>query len=166
MEAERRSHPILGALTIAARVVVGVTFIVLGARKLADPVAFLKAIREYQLVPDSQYLVLNSIAAALPTVEIALGVLLIVGFARRGIGLAFAVMLIAFSLAIHDRGVALATAGGQPLCEIAFDCGCGTGVEKVCVKLAQNAGLLFASLWLVFAPASRWSWRERLIGAR
>lgn len=166
MEAERSGRPLFSAITLASRLAVGATFVFLGIKKLGDPVAFLKAIREYQLVPDTQYLVLNSIAAALPTVEIVLGAALVLGFARRGIALAFAVMLLAFSLAIHDRGAALALASGTSLCDVAFDCGCGTGVEKVCVKLAQNAGLLAASLWLVFAPASPFALRERLFGPR
>jgi len=163
METEKNGQgkPPIAPFVILLRLYVGATFIVLGARKLGDPVAFLKAIREYQLVDDTSYVLLNSIAAALPTVEILLGVALILGFARRGIALVFAVMLAAFSLAIYQRGVALSVSEAKDLCAIAFDCGCGTGVEKVCAKLAQNVGLFLASTYLVFAGPSRFALRER-----
>jgi uncharacterized membrane protein YphA (DoxX/SURF4 family) len=153
-------------LAIVLRILVGAVFIALGWKKLGDPVAFLKAIKAYELVGAEHYVLLNSIAATLPVLEIVIGICLVLGIARRGAAFVAFVMLAVFSYAVYQRGVTLAAEQGTELCAIAFDCGCGTGVEKVCSKLAQNAALLVAAAYVAYFPTMRIALRDRLVAAR
>ncbi|UCD28997.1 MAG: hypothetical protein JSV03_00495 [Planctomycetota bacterium] len=41
--------------------------------ELSDPIDFLKLIREYEFIPDSQYVLLNIIAGVLPWFEVVCG---------------------------------------------------------------------------------------------
>ncbi len=131
-----------GLPLLAARAVLGVTFVVLGARKIGDPVQFLKLIREYALVPDDLPWLLNGMAVALPWLEVWAGALLLLGVFVRGAGATMLLLLGVFTTAILLRALDIHAAGGQAFCDIAFDCGCGSGVEEVCGKLRENAGLL------------------------
>ena len=143
------------------RVVVGGAFVTLGALKASDPIAFLKILREYDVLPPGP--AMNAVAALLPFLEIGLGLLLILGVAVRGAALiAFALLLLFTSLVLW-RGSVLARQGGLSLCQVSFDCGCGTGVVNVCRKGVENAVLLLLSLYvLVSDSASRAAWRPSL----
>jgi uncharacterized membrane protein YphA (DoxX/SURF4 family) len=152
-----------GVPLLLARLGVGATFLVLGANKLADPVAFLKAVREYDMFPPGTPWLLNATAAALPAAEVACGALLLAGVAVRGTALFLLGLLAAFSLAIHARAAELAAAGAQPLCSIVFDCGCGKGLQNACSALAQNAVLLLLCVVALASRSRRWClWAEWL----
>lgn len=153
-----------GVLTLLARLLLGGAFLYLGALKLQDPVAFLKAIREYHLVPQDHPQLLNFVAAVLPWAEVLLGALLVLGVAVRGTALVFVGLLASFTTAITLRALAEHRELGKAFCEVAFDCGCGTGVEHVCVKLMQNAVLLVVALFLVGSRARRFCLRHSLFG--
>jgi len=142
-----------GVPLLAARLIVGGVFIVLGLNKLRDPVAFLKAVREYQLVADGSHL-LKFIAAVLPWVEVLCGALLVLGVAIRGNALVLLGLLVVFSGAIAARALEMHAAEGGAFCALKFDCGCGTGVEYVCRKLPENVGLALLAL-LALASRSR-----------
>ncbi len=139
-------------LLVIARVVLGGTFVLLAARKLQDPVAFLKAVREYHLVADGR--VLTMIAAVLPWAELTWGAFLIAGVFLRGTAIVVLVSLLVFSGAILSRGLALHASVGGAFCAVGFDCGCGNGVEKVCVKLAENVGLIVLATLLATVPTN------------
>ncbi len=143
-----------GVPLLAARIVLGATFIGLGGLKAADPVAFLKLLRQYELVSDGSPVLLNVLAVAVPWIEITCGALLLAGIAVRGTALALLAMLTAFTLAIANRGAGIAATDGLPYCSVAFDCGCGTGIVNVCSKLLQNAGL-WALAWVALLSSSR-----------
>ena len=53
-----------GVPLLLARLVLGGAFVYLGATKIQDPVAFLKLIREYQMVPASVPWLLSRTASA------------------------------------------------------------------------------------------------------
>lgn len=143
------------------RVGVGVAFVALGALKAADPIAFLKVLREYGVFPPGP--AMNAVAALLPFLEIGLGLLLILGVAVRGSALIASVLLLVFTGLVVWRGVVLAREGGVPLCRVSFDCGCGTGVVNVCRKGLENAFLLLASFYVLFSDgASRAAWKPSL----
>jgi uncharacterized membrane protein YphA (DoxX/SURF4 family) len=129
--------PLLGA-----RLVLGGSFLWLGANKVSDPVAFLKLIREYDLVPVGTPWLLNGMAAVLPWLEIWVGVLLLLGLAVRGAAVVMGLMLVVFTTAITLRALDIQAASELAFCAIKFDCGCGSGEEYVCTKLPQNLGLL------------------------
>ena len=126
-------------LRLLLRLVLGGVFLFLGLQKAIDPVAFLKALREYDFT--STPWLLNSVAALLPWVEVVFGSLLILGVWVRATSILLAILVVSFSVVIADRAFAIYEAQSLAFCAIQFDCGCGTGVVYVCRKLAEN-GLL------------------------
>jgi uncharacterized membrane protein YphA (DoxX/SURF4 family) len=153
-----------GWLALLARLVLGGVFLGLGLMKAADPVAFLKAVRQFGVVAETSPLLLNGMAALLPWLEIWCGLLLVAGVGVRGAALVQLVLLIVFTAAIGSRGLDVQQAEGLPFCAIAFDCGCGTGVVNVCSKLLQNVGLMALSLIVLASRSSRFCLRHALLG--
>jgi len=84
----------------------------------------------------------------------------------RGAALLVLVMLLVFTPAIASRGLELQRAEGAAFCDIAFDCGCGTGVVNVCSKLAQNTGLIVLALIALLVPPRRLALRPELLGSQ
>ncbi len=144
-------------VALLARWLVGGLFIYMGLNKALDPFAFLKLVRQYDLV--SNFFLLNSIAAALPWFEIFCGVLLVLGVAVRGSALILIGMLIPFTIVVFKRALVIAATEGKPFCAVKFDCGCGTGEVFICRKLPENLLLLLLSGWLLAG-------RGRLLAAR
>ncbi|MET8312076.1 MauE/DoxX family redox-associated membrane protein [Micromonospora sp. NPDC005173] len=102
-------------LGIAARLGLAAVWLVAGASKVGDLAASGRAVNAYQVMP---YDVATVIGAALPFVELALGVLLLLGLATRLSAVVSAVLLVVFI-----AGIASAWARG-----LAIDCGCfGSG---------------------------------------
>jgi putative oxidoreductase len=132
---------------VAGRWFLGAFFVYLGLKKGLDPAAFLKLVRQYDLVQTP--LLLNSIAATLPWFEVFCGVLLLAGIAVRGTALILVGILIPFTAAVWHRALVLQGGQGIPFCAVKFDCGCGAGEEFICRKLLENAGLIVLALWLL-----------------
>ncbi|MGC4849899.1 MauE/DoxX family redox-associated membrane protein [Micromonospora sp. DT15] len=102
-------------LGIAARLGLAAVWLVAGASKVSDLAASGRAVNAYQVMP---YDVATVIGAALPFVELALGVLLLLGLATRLVAGVSAALLVVFI-----AGIASAWARG-----LAIDCGCfGSG---------------------------------------
>jgi uncharacterized membrane protein YphA (DoxX/SURF4 family) len=104
-------------LGLAARLGLAAVWLLAGAGKVGDLAASGRAVHAYQVLPYDLAVV---VGAALPFVELALGVLLLLGLATRltaGVSVALLVVFVA--------GIASAWARG-----LAIDCGCfGTGGE-------------------------------------
>lgn len=149
-------------LPVLARLVLGVAFIVLGYNKVQNPSDFLKVIREYHMVPLEPPVLMNSMAALLPWMEIAWGLLLVLGIGLRGTALVVLASLVVFSLAILNRALGVSAAESIPFCEVKFDCGCGTGVQFVCHKLPENVGLILCSCVVLFSSVHRFALRPTL----
>ncbi|PZG00155.1 MauE/DoxX family redox-associated membrane protein [Micromonospora deserti] len=102
-------------LGVAARLGLAAVWLVAGASKVDDLAASGRAVHAYQLLP---YDVATVVGAALPFVELALGVLLLLGLATRlaaGVSAALLVVFIAGITSAWSRGLAI-------------DCGCfGSG---------------------------------------
>jgi len=152
-----------GLPLLIARLLVGGEFIRLGFLKLHDPVAFLKALREYDMFPAAHPWLMNATAAALPGAEITCGVLLLLGVAVRGTALFQLGMLLVFTTAIAARASAVAHEKSLALCAVAFDCGCGAGVQNACRKLAENTGLILLCVVALASRSRRWCWRGALL---
>ncbi|NES30913.1 DoxX family membrane protein [Micromonospora terminaliae] len=102
-------------LGIAARFGLAAVWLVAGASKIDDLAASGRAVNAYQVMP---YDLATVIGAALPFVELALGVLLLVGLATRVTAGVSAALLVVFI-----TGIASAWARG-----LSIDCGCfGSG---------------------------------------
>lgn len=150
-----------GVLAATGRWLLGGLFIYMGWSKAADPVEFLKAIRQYDLFVTPW--LLNSVAALLPWFEVFCGALLVAGVAVRGTALVMAAMLVPFTLAILDRALELQAAWAVPLCAVKFDCGCGAGEVFACRKIVENSLWTALALWLTFTRhGRRWCLRHAL----
>ena len=147
----------MGWIGLAARLVVGGVWIVAGLLKLPDLQSSVRAVRAYQLLPEA---VVPAVGYALPIVEVAVGILLVVGLLVRASAVVSAVLFLAFVI-----GISSAWARG-----LQIDCGCFGGggydanaTDKYPWEIARDLGLLFASLWLVWRPRSRWALDNRLV---
>lgn len=92
-------------ISLAARFYLAWIFIYASLHKIAHPGSFALDIATYDILP--LYLV-NLMAITLPWIEIAVGVLLVVGFRVRGASLSVAGMMIMFIAAIMialDKGL-------------------------------------------------------------
>src|SRR3954453_16872779 len=136
-------------VSLAARLVLGGVMLVAGALKVTDPETAAQAVRAYELLPES---LAAPVGWGLPFLEIAIGLLLIVGFGVRASAAAAGVFMVVFIAAVSS-----AWARG-----LSIDCGCFGG----CGETANPSylpeifrDLLFLGLasWLVACPASRWA---------
>lgn len=153
----RRFDEISIPLPALLRIFLGGYFINAGINKVLDPVAFLKAVRLYDMLPETPAIFLNSTAVVLPWMEIVCGVALVFGLFRRGAGALIALMLCLFTPAIFLRALAVMHEEGISFFAVAFDCGCGTGHEIIWIKLCENTGLLVLALSTVFSRSCRFS---------
>lgn len=123
-----------------------------GATKVGDLAASTRAVKAYQILPNP---VAEAVGAALPFVEIALGLLLLVGLATRLAGAVSALLMGAFV-----AGIGAAWARG-----LEIDCGCFGGGGQLAegespsywLDLGRDLALLAAAAVLVTWPRSRWS---------
>ena len=134
---------------LLARLVTGGVWIVAGALKFPDPAASVRAVRAYDLLPES---VVPTVGHLLPAVEIVIGVALVLGLLTRASALLATVLYAAFVI-----GIASAWVRG-----LEIECGCfGGGGTKAGAsadypwEIARDAGLMALSLWLVVRPRSR-----------
>jgi len=146
---------------LLARWLLGGLFVYMGLKKALDPVQFLKLVHQYQMV--NSPLLLNSIASALPWFELFCGLLLLAGVAVRGSALILVLMLVPFTVLVLKRAFGIAGAEGLPLCDVKFDCGCGTGEVFICRKVLENSFLLLLSCWLLTGPGRRLALRYSLM---
>lgn len=123
-----------------------------GATKVGDLAGSTRAVKAYQLLPNPTA---EAVGAALPFVEIALGLLLLLGLATR-----LAAAVSAMLMAAFVAGIASAWARG-----LRIDCGCfgggGTLAEgespSYWLDLGRDALLLAAAAVLVIWPRTSWS---------
>ena len=143
---------ILRWVGVLARLVVGGIWLVAGLLKLPDPAENVRAVRAYQLLPES---LVPAVGYALPILEILIGVCLVLGLLTRVNAGLSAALLLAFIV-----GIAAAWARG-----LEIDCGCfggGGGADegasgKYPWEIARDVGLLGLSAWLVWRPRTPWA---------
>ncbi|WP_433316463.1 MauE/DoxX family redox-associated membrane protein [Micromonospora sp. CA-269861] len=134
-------------LGIAARLGLAAVWLVAGASKVTDLAASGRAVNAYQVLP---YDVATVIGAALPFVELALGVLLLLGLATRLVAGVSAALLVVFIV-----GIASAWARG-----LAIDCGCfGSGGQLAAgqapsylPEILRDLGFLILAGFLLIWP--------------
>jgi uncharacterized membrane protein YphA (DoxX/SURF4 family) len=134
---------------LVARLVVGVVDLVAGLSKFSDPAGNVRAVRAYDVLPES---LVPTVGHALPTVEMVIGALLILGLFTRAMGVLSALFFIAFII-----GISSAWARG-----LEINCGCfGNGgvpadpQRQYAIDIARDTGLLLCSLWLVVWPRTK-----------
>jgi uncharacterized membrane protein YphA (DoxX/SURF4 family) len=152
-----RTLDIVGTL---ARIGLAAVWLVSGLLKAVDPDQTYIAVRAYDVLPDAG---VEVVAALLPWVELALGILLL-----AGIGVRLVAVLSAALLLVFVAGVAQAWARG-----LAIDCGCfggGGAVEPgettYAQELVRDAGFLLMAGWLVVRPRTVLALDDRLVTRR
>jgi uncharacterized membrane protein YphA (DoxX/SURF4 family) len=134
-------------LGTAARLGLAAVWLVAGASKVGDLAASGRAVNAYQVLP---YDVATVIGAALPFVELALGVLLLLGLATRLSAAISAALLLVFI-----AGISSAWTRG-----LAIDCGCfGSGGQlaegqapSYLPEILRDLGFLVLAGFLVIWP--------------
>lgn len=123
-------------------------WLVSGGLKAFDPAQSYLAVAAYDVLPAG---LVSPVATVLPFVELALGLLLVVGLGTRAVAVASAALLVLFI-----AGVAQAWARG-----LAIDCGCfggggavAPGETRYPQEIARDIGFLLLAAWLIIRPRS------------
>jgi len=136
-------------IELAARIVLGLIFLLYGVDKILHPEDFARAIANYRLLPDA---LVNLVAVILPWVECVCGMLLLAGQWVRSAALLSALLLCVFLAAVSItlfRGLDI-------------NCGCfnAHGGRKIGLKLlGEDLLLLGAAGVLVLKARDRIGWR-------
>ena len=126
--------------------VLAAVLLISGVIKALDARETIVAVRAYQLVPES---LVGAVAAVLPYLEIALGLLLLIGLATR-----LAAVLAAMVMVVFVAAVTSAAARG-----LSIDCGCFGGGGEVAAgqtaytaEILRDLGLLAMAVYLTIRP--------------
>jgi uncharacterized membrane protein YphA (DoxX/SURF4 family) len=148
-----RLRDVIGLL---ARLVLGGVVLVAGLLKVGHLETSARSVRAYQLLP---YDVAGYLGYGLPILEIAVGVLLVLGLFTR-----FSAVVGGLLMLVFIAGIASAWARG-----LSIDCGCfghgGTiqaSQTQYPQEIARDLGLLACAAWLVVRPHTAFS-LERLL---
>ena len=136
-------------ISLLARLGLAAVWLVSGWIKAADPVESVIAVRAYELLPES---LVRPVAIGLPALEIALGLLLLIGLGTRLVAIASAALLL-----VLIAGIVSAWARG-----LQIDCGCfgGGGADASVTgwtyaqEILRDIGFLVLAIWLAIFPAS------------
>jgi uncharacterized membrane protein YphA (DoxX/SURF4 family) len=138
-------------VSLVARLVLGGVMLVAGALKVTDPEAATQAVRAYELLPQGFD---GIVGLLLPFLEIAIGLLLIVGYGVRPAAVAAGIFMLVFIAAVSS-----AWARG-----LAIDCGCFGGGGQVAPgdtqylqEILRDVGLLVLAVWLYLRPLSKFA---------
>lgn len=150
---------VASAAGVGCRLLLAGVWLYAGGSKVGDIAASTRAVKAYQLLPNT---LAEWVGAALPFMEIALALLLLLGLATRAAAAASALLLAAFM-----AGMASAWARG-----LQIDCGCFGGGGDLAAgetanysgELARDALFLAAAVFLVVWPRTRWSLDSWVLG--
>lgn len=146
-----KKQPWFPWVSLVARLGLGAVMVVAGALKVSDPEAATQAVRAYELLPSG----FDSIVGLLlPFLEIAIGLMLIVGYGIRPAAVAAGVFMVIFIAAVSS-----AWARG-----LAIDCGCfggggqvAPGQTKYLQEILRDVGLVLLAGWLFVFPSSKFA---------
>ncbi len=143
---------------LAARLILGGVLVVAGGLKLGNLADSVYAVRAYRILP---YDFTAAVGYALPIIEVAAGLLLILGLFTRWAAVVGSLLMVAFIIAIGSvwaRGISI-------------DCGCFGGGGEIEAdqalasypwEILRDVGLLACGIWLTIRPASPFSLEARL----
>lgn len=138
-------------ISTLARLILAGVVIWAGVAKMVEPTESVRAVQAYQLLPDPLEVLLGY---GLPFAEVALGLLLVLGFATRFAACCTGLLMLGFIV-----GISSAWARG-----LAIDCGCFGGGGTVAPQdtaylpeILRDTGLVVCAAWLAWRPWSRLS---------
>lgn len=146
-------------LGTAARVILGGVWIAAGATKIGDLAASGRAVAAYRILPHEWATFFGGVQ---PFLEIALGVLLIIGLGSRIAAGVSAVLLLAFI-----GGIASAAARG-----LRIDCGCFSAGGDLAagqstgytLEIVRDLALVGLAVLIIILPRTRLSLEARILG--
>jgi uncharacterized membrane protein YphA (DoxX/SURF4 family) len=151
---------VLDGVGTLARLGLAAVWLVSGTLKAIDLDQTVVAVRAYDVLPRAA---VDVVAAVLPFLEIALGLLLVLGIGTRLVAVVCGALLLVFI-----AGVTQAWARG-----LSIDCGCfgggGTvapGATAYLQEIVRDVGFLAMAAWLVARPHSLLSMDARLTAGR
>jgi uncharacterized membrane protein YphA (DoxX/SURF4 family) len=148
MRTEIRLPPprVLDILGLLVRLGLAAVWLVSGAIKVAAPGQFYSAVQAYQLFSPG---LASLISAAVPFLELGLGLLLLLGLGTRLVAVVSALLLLAYI-----AGVAQSWARG-----LTIDCGCFGGGGQVAAgqthygqEILRDTGFVLMAVWLLLRP--------------
>lgn len=147
---------LLDVVGTIARIGLAAVWLTSGVLKAIDPDQTYIAVRAYDVLPAAA---VEVVAAILPWVEIALGLLVLAGIGLRSVAGMSIVLLLVFI-----AGVSQAWARG-----LLIDCGCFGGGGAVAAgqtaylqELLRDAGFIVLAAWLVVRPRTLLSLDSRI----
>jgi uncharacterized membrane protein YphA (DoxX/SURF4 family) len=152
-----QQHPAMEWIGLAARLILGVTYLVAGVLKARELDATRLDTRAFRILP---YDLANIWGTVMPFVEIVLGLLLIAGLMTRMTAVLGGLLMIAFII-----GISSVWARG-----IVIQCGCFGSNGKLPTTAAykwdilRDVGLLICAAWLVVWPRTKLSADRALWG--
>ncbi len=144
-------------VSLAARLVLAGVWIYAASTKIGRPLTSARAVQAYEIFP---YDVAAVIGQALPIIELALGLLLLIGlFTRVSAGLSLLLLV------VFMAGIASAWARG-----LEIDCGCFGGDGSLALgqepqylqEILRDIGYAACAAWLLWRPRSPLSVDARL----
>ena len=157
-EAPAGRERVLDVVGLLVRLFLGVVLVYAGVAKLGRPLTAERAVQAYDLFPLE---VAKWIGLGLPFVEIALGLLLLLGLFTRVAAIAATLLMVVFIL-----GISQAWARG-----LTIDCGCfggggqiGATETKYPQEIARDAVFALAGAWLWWRPRTLASLDRYLFG--
>ncbi|MFF1871901.1 MauE/DoxX family redox-associated membrane protein [Streptomyces sp. CB03911] len=122
-----------------------------GLAKISDPAEAAQAVRAYEILPES---LVKPVGYALPFLEVALAVLLVIGLGVRVVAAVSALLLLTFIAGITSAWVR----------GISIDCGCFGGGGTVDAsqteylqEILRDTGFLLLAAWLIYRPRTKLS---------
>ncbi len=153
-----RGELVRDVVGLLARLFLGIVLIVAGAAKVGRPLTAQRAVQAYEIMPQG---LAGTIGLVLPFLEIALGVLLVLGLFTRIAAAVGTLLMVAFII-----GIAQAWSRG-----LTIDCGCfggggqiGANETKYPQEIARDLSFAAAGAWLWWRPRSLASLDRVLFG--
>lgn len=147
----RGKSSVLDSAGTVVRLGLAAVWLIAGAGKVTDPGTFTVAVKAYEVFPDG---VASLVAAIVPLVEVAFGLLLLFGVGSRLLG-----VLSGLLLAAYIAGIVQAWARG-----LSIDCGCfsrggqvAPGQTQYPLDILRDTGFLLLAAWLTIRPRTRLS---------
>ncbi|EIV93743.1 DoxX family protein [Frankia sp. QA3] len=140
------TQPASRSISTVLRLALGAVWLVAGLLKVNDPDGMLRSVRAFRILPEA---LVQPVAYGVPFLEIALGVLLIVGLAVRVTALVSALMF-----AVYIAAIASAAARG-----LRIDCGCFSSGGDLTADAPTHYTSELVRDSLLLAAAALLAWR-------
>jgi uncharacterized membrane protein YphA (DoxX/SURF4 family) len=142
---------VLDVVGTLCRLGLAAVWLISGAKKAGDLNQTYAAVKAYQVLPLD---LVRPVAEVLPFLELAFGLLVLMGVAQRLMGVLSALLLL-----VYIAGVAQSAARG-----LTIDCGCFGGGGQVAAgqtaytqEILRDTGFLILAVWLAVRPKTLFS---------